>query len=130
MDHRRNTIQRNAILETVRELNTHATAEEVYARVVTKYPTISKATVYRNLGQMAEAGELLNIGCFYGSAHYDHNLHEHYHFICEKCKRVFDVDEFKPALAEQITDMDDFVITGHQLTFSGLCRECNSKHDA
>ncbi len=121
---RRNTIQRQAILDSMRELNIHATAEQVYEHVVKKHPAISKATVYRNLAQMAEAGEILNIGSFYGSAHYDHNCHRHYHFICEACRRVFDVDNYLPALPERLMGMDGFEITGHQLSFSGLCGDC------
>ncbi|MDR1703640.1 MAG: transcriptional repressor [Clostridiales bacterium] len=126
MEHRRKTIQQQVILDAVRELNIHATAEEVYDRVAAKHPSISKATVYRNLSQMSEAGELVNIGSFFGSTHYDHNCHKHYHFICERCKRVFDVDDYFPDLTEQLSGMDGFEITGHQLTFSGLCHECKS----
>jgi len=72
-DNKRNTIQKQLVLDAVKELNIHATAEQVFEYVVKKHTSISKATVYRNLSQMAESGELLNIGSFYGSAHYDHN---------------------------------------------------------
>ena len=51
-----------------------ATAEQVYGHVAAEHPSISKATVYRNLGQMVEAGELINIGSFYGAAQRDKNL--------------------------------------------------------
>jgi Fe2+ or Zn2+ uptake regulation protein len=127
MDVKRNTIQRQAIFDSVRELNIHATAEQVYEHVVKKHPAISKATVYRNLGQMADTGELLNIGSFCGSVRYDHNCRSHYHFICERCKRVFDVNDYFPGLADNLTGMDGFEITGYILTFSGLCRECKEK---
>ncbi len=127
MDGKRNTIQRQAILDSLRELNIHATAEQVYEHVIKKHPAISKATVYRNLSQMAEAGELINIGSFYGSAHYDHNCHGHYHFICEECRRVFDVDEYFPDIADKVTGLNGFEITGHLLTFSGLCGDCNEQ---
>ena len=125
MEAKRNTIQRQLVLNAVRELDAHATAEQVYDHVFQKHPTISKATVYRNLSQMAESGELLNIGSFYGSAHYDHNCHEHYHFICEKCKKVFDVDCRAPDFFLRIPHMDGFKIMRHNLTFSGLCHRCN-----
>ena len=124
MDSKRNTIQRQLILDAVRELNIHATAEQVYEYVVGKHPSISKATVYRNLGQMAESGELLNIGNFDGSSRYDHNCHNHYHFICERCKQVFDVNDYFPDILSKITGMDGFEITGHNLTFNGLCLDC------
>jgi Fe2+ or Zn2+ uptake regulation protein len=127
MEQKRQTMQRQAILDAVRELDTHATAEEAYAHVAKKHPSISKATVYRNMSQMAESGELANIGSFYGSARYDHRLHGHCHFVCEECKRVFDVNETFPALAGRIPGLEGFEITGHRLTFSGLCRDCGAK---
>jgi Fur family ferric uptake transcriptional regulator/Fur family peroxide stress response transcriptional regulator len=128
MDAKRNTIQRQAIFDSVRELDTHPTAEQVYEHVVKKHPRISKATVYRNLGQLADAGDLLNIGSFCGSVRYDHNCRRHYHFICEQCKRVFDVNDYFPGLADNLAGMDGFEITGYILTFRGLCCACKEKH--
>jgi len=127
MSTKRNTIQRQLILDAVRELNIHATAEQVYAHVVGKHPSISKATVYRNLGQMAESGELLHIGDFCGSAHYDHNCHKHYHFLCETCERVFDVNDCFPDICSHVKNLEGFEITGHRLSFFGLCRECKPR---
>ena len=126
MANRRNTIQRQAILDAVRELNTHATAEQVYDYVVKKYPSISKTTVYRNLSQMSYMGELLNIGNFNDSTHYDHKRCQHYHFICECCKQIFDVNAYFPDIYGKIKDMDEFEVRGHNLSFTGLCRDCVS----
>ncbi|MCL2035710.1 MAG: transcriptional repressor [Oscillospiraceae bacterium] len=129
MDNKRNTIQRRLIFDALKELNIHATAEQVYEHVAAGHPSISKATVYRNLGQMSESGEIINIGSFYGSAHYDHRCHDHYHFICEKCKRVFDINSYFPEICSHITNADGFEIKSHNLSFSGLCRECKRKRD-
>lgn len=120
---KRKTIQRQLTLDAVKELNIHATAEQVYDYVSKKHPSISRSTVYRNLGQLAEAGELLHIGYFYGTAHYDHNCHKHYHFVCEKCRHVFDM----PALCHEIPGEiagTGFEIKGHNLSFYGLCGKC------
>jgi len=124
MGGKRNTIQRQLVLDAVRELNIHATAEQVYEYVVESHPSISKATVYRNLSQMSDAGELLNIGAFHGSIHYDHNCHEHYHFICEECKRVFDVPACFPDLYSNLADIDGFEIRSYNLSLCGVCRDC------
>ncbi|WP_419550310.1 transcriptional repressor, partial [Paratractidigestivibacter faecalis] len=43
----RNTVQREIILEELRGLANHPTADEVYESVHAKHPSISKATVYR-----------------------------------------------------------------------------------
>jgi len=126
MDGARNTVQRQLILDAVRELDRHATAEQVYGLLVRRHPSISKATVYRNLGRMAESGELLNIGSLHGSARYDHNRHKHYHFVCDECRRVFDVDAYSQNINEDIPEMEGFSIKGHALTFHGTCRDCGA----
>jgi len=123
---KRNTIQRQAILGAVRELNAHATAEQVVEHISKRHPAISRATVYRNLAQMSETGELLNIGNFFGSARYDHNCHTHCHFVCEDCKRIFDVNIRLPGLHGNISGMDGFEIKSHVLSLSGICRDCNA----
>jgi len=123
----RNTVQRQIILNAVAELNIHATAEQVYEYVNRIHPTISKATVYRNLSQMAQAGELLNIGSLSDSVHYDHNCHKHYHFICKDCERVFDIDnDFSDVLerAEKSSGKAEFEIMSCSISFTGLCSSC------
>jgi len=122
----RNTIQRQLILNAVSELDIHATAEQVYDYVHEMQPSISKATVYRNLSQMAEAGDLLNVGTFYGAAHYDHNVHEHYHFVCSDCKQVFDVDGDLSGILDSVKKTDEIDITNFHISFSGLCRGCKA----
>ena len=124
MDNKRNTIQRQLVFDAVKELGIHPTAEQVFDHVVGQYPSISKATVYRNLSQLAESGDLLNIGSFGGSSHYDHNCHNHYHFICNDCKQVFDVNDYFPDICGRIRNMKGFDITNHNISFSGICRDC------
>ena len=117
-------MQRQLILDAVKELDIHATAEQVYEYIHKIQPSISKTTVYRNLGQMAESGELLNVGNFYGSTHYDHNCHEHYHFVCEDCKKVFDVDVDFSDILNKVDNTGNYNITGFRLSFDGKCHEC------
>jgi len=124
MENKRNTIQKQLVYNAVKDLDIHANAEQVYQHVAAIHPSISKATVYRNLGQLSDSGELLNIGNFYGTTHYDHNCHEHYHFICQKCKRVVDISSSFPDV-KKLTEMDGLKIKGHSLSFFGLCNECS-----
>ena len=58
MTNSRNTIQRQLVLSAVRQLQNHPTADEVYQEVQKNCPTISRATVYRNLKLLAEEGEI------------------------------------------------------------------------
>ena len=45
----RNTVQRQIVLQAVLRMHDHPTADTVYAAVAAEHPSISKATVYRNL---------------------------------------------------------------------------------
>ena len=83
--------QREAIKRYLTGNDTHPTADEVYYQVRQEYPNISLATVYRNLHQMSEDGEIRRICCGSDPDHYDFRTEEHGHFLCGKCHRVFDV---------------------------------------
>jgi len=126
MTTKRNTIQRQLVYNAVKDLDIHANAEQVYQHVIAIHPSISKATVYRNLTQLSESGALMNIGNFYGSTHYDHNCHDHYHFVCEECRHIFDISNCFPDVRD-FTQNDGLKITGHNLSFFGLCNECNGR---
>ncbi|MCL2819237.1 MAG: transcriptional repressor [Oscillospiraceae bacterium] len=123
METKRNTIQRQLVYNAVKELDIHANAEQVYEHIITVHPSISRATVYRNLNQLAESGELLNIGSFYGTTHYDHNANDHYHFICEKCKHIYDISNCFPEI-KNLTQTNGLIIKSHNLSFFGICNEC------
>ena len=121
---KRRTIQKQLVYNAVENLNNHANAEQVYQHVISIHPSVSKATVYRNLSQLAESGELIKIGNFYGSTHYDHNCHDHYHFMCEKCLHIYDINSYFYDV-EGFTKTDGHEVTGHSLSFFGLCKNCN-----
>jgi len=118
------TVQRQLILDAVEALDKHATAEEVYQYIAVKNPSIGKATVYRNLGRMAESGRLLSIGSLLGSVHYDHNTHEHHHFVCKVCESVYDVEGDFLGMIEAAAKSEMYEIEGFEIQFSGVCKKC------
>ena len=125
---KRNTFQKQVTLEAVRTLCSHATPDEVYEYVKKKYPYISKATVYRNLKDAAEIGNIMKVATPNGADHYDHNTFPHYHIRCEECGRVFDVDmPYMEHLENDIKDKHGFKVSGYNLVFTGICPECQKK---
>ena len=122
---KRNTIQCSLILEAVRKLHCHATADEICDEIVKKHPNISKATVYRNLNRLAETGEIRKIEIPDGPDCFDHLCHQHYHVKCAKCGRVFDVDmDYMADLGKNIKDTHGFKFIGHNIIFQGICPDC------
>lgn len=81
---KRNTIQRSLVLKTVKELQFHATADEVYDTIVKKHSDISRGTVYRNLNLLSDIGEIRKLEMPSGADRFDHICHEHYHTRCIK----------------------------------------------
>ena len=125
---KRNTIQRALVLEAVNKLKCHATADEIYNLVVSEYPNISKVTVYRNLNQLADSGEIRKLEVPGGADRFDYRPHNHYHARCLECGDVFDVDmDYISDLEKKIRDTHGFVFQGHDLMFKGICSECRKK---
>ena len=125
---RRNTIQREVTLETVRKLDNHATAEEIYTAVAEKHPTVSRATIYRLLHDLSESGEILRVPIPNGADHFDHRCNPHHHAQCTVCDRVFDIDTVSLDLLTAIKDAHGFRASGYDLIFRGICAECMNAH--
>ncbi|WRS28293.1 transcriptional repressor [Oscillospiraceae bacterium MB08-C2-2] len=121
---RRNTIQRDLVLQAVRTLF-HPTAEEVYAAVVQQHPTISKATVYRNLNLLIGEGKLRRVVLPGAADCFDHTLSAHYHMKCRFCGKVLDVDlPYQAQLSPGTETQEGFLIEAHDVYFTGLCPQC------
>ena len=122
---KRNTIQRSLILDVVNRMHTHVVADEVYEAVIKIHPAISKATVYRNLNQLAESGQILKVEVPNGADCFE-ALHDlHYHVKCLDCGRIFDVElEYMKDLEKAIKNNHGFEFSGHEIMFKGVCPEC------
>ena len=124
----RKTKQREVILRLLRATNSHPTADEIYQQVRGKILNISKGTVYRNLKVLQGMGlvsrlelEGVSVGRF------DANPSSHYHFRCEKCARVFDIDipvSTDEKLKQHIARITGHIVSYHRLEFHGICYTC------
>lgn len=113
------------MLEAVNRLRFHPTAEEIYDDVIREHPHISKATVYRNLNQLAEDREIQKLAMADGPDRFDYRLQRHYHAKCSRCGRVFDVDmDYMDDIIRLVKDAHGFAIDGHNLVFTGICYRC------
>lgn len=126
---KRNTIQRQLVIAAVRSLGNHPTAEQVYNDIITKYPDISKGTVYRNLNTLVESGLLSKVSVPSAADRYDYILTKHYHVQCTRCKKFINVQglDYNQNLDDKIAQLTGFRMENHDIVFSGLCPECQIK---
>ncbi len=120
--------QRDAIRRSLAGRKDHPTAEAVYRTVRGELPHISLGTVYRDLSQLAEDGEIARLRPGDGLDHFDPDPAPHPHFLCTRCGSVSDLDIPAASALEDFrgTIQDGRRIDGHSVTFYGLCRRCLS----
>jgi Fur family transcriptional regulator, peroxide stress response regulator len=122
---RRETKQREAILRLLRKTRSHPTADQIYDEVRKDIPNISKGTVYRNMQVLEEDGAISVLNINGTQSRYEVKQESHYHFRCEKCGRVFDLDEpVELELDERVAKKTGFIVSYHQTEFRGLCSDC------
>jgi Fur family transcriptional regulator, peroxide stress response regulator len=120
------TPQRLAVVKTLAASQGHPNVEQIYEQIKSDFPTMSLATVYRNVMLLKSLGEILELGFPDGSNRYDGNKpYPHPHVICMKCKKIIDpdLDSLKDMTAE-IAAETGFKILTHRLDFFGYCRDC------
>lgn len=121
--------KRELVLDYVRASGTHPTADEVFAGLRADSTDVSLATVYRNLNQLAQSGQLLRIVAPYCPDRFDGNMAPHLHAICACCGHVTDIPrEPLPDLCGIARQHTDMAITGVSLVFHGICSACSAKN--
>lgn len=122
--------QREIIYDQVMNYPTHPTVEEVYNALKPDNPNLSLGTVYRNLNQLSEAGMLMKIPIADGSDRFDGRTDCHYHMICEKCGRVFDIElDCLDEIPQTVMRENGHRITRVTLNLKGVCAGCISEEN-
>jgi Fur family transcriptional regulator, peroxide stress response regulator len=126
----RMTEQRRVVLEEVRKLRSHPTADDVFVLARRRLPKISLGTVYRNLDFLAESGEILRLDMAGSPQRFDGKTHDHVHVRCIECGRVDDVEGISiPVPEAQVREAVDYEIMDYSLEFHGVCPKCrNASH--
>jgi Fur family peroxide stress response transcriptional regulator len=125
------TPQRLAIVKILARSEGHPSVEDIHARIKKDFPTMSLATVYRNIVLIKSLDELLELGFPDGSNRYDGNKpYPHPHIICVKCKKILDLDlDSLDEMQHEIAEETDFKILNHRLDFFGICGNCSAEKD-
>ena len=119
----RMTKQRRIILDELRKVTSHPTADELYEIVRRRLPRISLGTVYRNLEVLSENGEVLKLESAGSQKRFDGDVSDHCHVRCVRCGKVGDVMG-SVALPTMQVDAPGFTVMRASVEFYGVCDEC------
>lgn len=120
------TPQRISVLKEL-DKKTHPTIDDLYDSLKKENPSMSLATVYKNLAMLKEKGIVIEVNVADGKMRYDIYSKPHIHVVCSSCGAIEDSDydqnlfDYQAALEEKqkihIVRMDVIASVSH-------CRFC------
>ncbi len=98
------TRERIAILEEVMARHDHFSVEELHDSLKANGKKVSRATLYRNLDSLKEAGILAEVDLGNRHVQYEHVLghRQHFHIICEETSEIIEDDSVEVEKAVEI----------------------------
>lgn len=119
--------QRELIYKAVMEHRVHPTAENVYNYLKKDNPQLSLGTVYRNLQQLSERGEINRLSIPNQPDRFDGVTTPHYHAVCVSCGNIVDIElnDF-PDLDKIASEKTGMEILGHKIVFDTVCPLCKN----
>lgn len=127
------TRQRRAILELFGEVGEHLKPSEIYDRLESSVPSLSRATVYNTLELFEEEGIVSRVTGENGETYFDPNVDPHHHGVCRECGQIFDMEITDDSLSNLTTSTETADFEGDRLEvdeavvwFRGICRACQS----
>jgi Fur family ferric uptake transcriptional regulator len=114
------------VAEVLAGEHVHLATDEVHERTAARLPEISRATVYKTLGELVALGEIREVVVGGRLKRYDPNLDAaHEHLVCEQCGLIRDVyPEGKEGLRLVKARRHGFTLSGIEIVFRGLCPDC------
>lgn len=122
--------QRELILQSLKNRVDHPTAEMLYTDLKVQMPEIGIATVYRNLSDLCEMGEIVKLKSQIGPDRFDGNKEEHIHFECKECHEIEDIflhEGQSRKIDNEIKRLSENIGAECQsanIWLSGLCKKC------
>lgn len=110
--------QRVAVGQYVLHTDQHPSADEVWTRVLERFPYVSRATVYNTLNLFVERGLLRQFVLTEGKVVFDSKVEDHHHFIDEDTGRIHDVP-FDAVSVSDVSKLQGFEVREYQLVMRG-----------
>jgi Fur family peroxide stress response transcriptional regulator len=126
------TAQRIAIFEALAASREHPSAEQIHRAVQRRLPSLSLATVYKNLEALKAIGAVADVNPLHEEGRFEAALpgvgagRPHHHLVCVSCKKVRDLldDELD---AIRVRDAQGFDVRAVRVQAEGLCPDCRRR---
>ncbi len=118
------TPQRIAIVEELYK-NGHMNIDDLYRNLLSKFPSISLATIYKNVNAMVEKVFLSEVKIPESKSVYELVKEEHAHLVCSSCGSVCDMMLDVSSLVKEANTLTNFRIESTNVVFGGICSKCN-----
>lgn len=119
------TYQRHLIYETLMGMAGHPSPEAVYEKVKRQIPSISLATVYKNIHTFVDHGLIGEVSLHHGSSRLETNMTPHHHLVCERCRAIVDLPagDFEPVRMRKRAPKG-FEVRRFSIEVRGFCPQC------
>ncbi|SES29528.1 Fur family transcriptional regulator [Corynebacterium cystitidis] len=128
----RNTRQRTAVVNCLRDIDRFASAKAIHRELENRDEKVGLTTVYRTLQSLAEIDAVDVLQMASGEALYRHCLTDdhHHHLVCGVCGTTVEI-EGGPVekWAEDTAATHGFTLTGHDAEIFGTCPDCQNKKE-
>jgi Fur family ferric uptake transcriptional regulator len=121
---------RELVFSEVMATHGHFTAEELAKVCSGNKLNVSRATVYRVLRDLLEAGIIRETAFGDKHHHFEHVYDEkpHHHAQCVRCHAFIEFpDRKEDTIYHPYLKKQGFKILGHEMHFYGVCRKCRNK---
>jgi Fur family transcriptional regulator, ferric uptake regulator len=123
----RRTKQRAEVLQVLQHAHDHPTAESIHAEVRKTMPSVSLATVYRQLAALTDEGRIAVVTTDAGPRRYDAAITAHHHVVCSRCGHIADVPNLIGEYARvEIERWTGYSVTRLRTNWVGLCADCQA----
>ena len=121
------TPQRLSIFSLLDSSKSHPSAETIYNELIVDNPSLSLATVYKNLDTLKSYGLIQELNVGETSCRYDATTHPHPHSICLTCGAVKDMPkiELQDSIKLELSRQTGFEIKFERLYYYGICEHCS-----
>lgn len=121
----RNSAVRNTIYAYLCSTKTHPSVDMIYSNLKTTDPNISVASIYRNVRQLEEIGQIIKVANVDNHERYDANCEDHVHFVCDKCCAVIDIMDSDLQSIKDACNTGSLNVSNIQIVLHGTCEKCS-----